>query len=198
VGYNIAMARRRRVIIPTKHTFSKYAPDYLDEVYLLASTGMTDEDICKTFGISARKLSIWRTQYPSLDEAILKGRLQPDMRVLQSAYLRAVGYEVPTRVKTVTTGDDGQQRVEIKESVTHIPGDPGMIKFLLQNRMPDQFKDKTEVELKVELGDKLAKALARVAVPSLPEGRVIDVSPASGTEAAELIAADAALPEPSP
>jgi hypothetical protein len=158
---------------------------------------MTDEDICKVFGISAGKMAIWRERYPSLDEAILKGRLQPDMRVLQSAYLRAVGYEVPTTTKTVSTDSDGNIRTEVKESITHIAGDPGMIKFLLQNRLPDQFKDKTEIELKVELGDRLAKALARTAVPSQPEGTVIDVSPASGNTAeAEL--ADAALPEPSP
>lgn len=137
-----------------------YAPDCIDQIYLVASAGYSDDEIARVCGVSSGKLKRWRLLYPDFDKAILNGRLMPDMHVLQATYRRAVGYELPVVTKTVTRGPDGVTTA-VKTETAHYPGDAGQQRFWLQNRMGWKDKKITEAVVTHELGVRMARALER-------------------------------------
>jgi hypothetical protein len=180
--YDIVMGRerkkdkRRRPPHPSTGingvlALSPFAPDCVDQIYLIAASGLSDSEIARVCGVSASKLARWRILYGDLDKAILNGRLSPDMHVVQAAYRRAVGYDIPHSVRTETTDADGNVSVAVKSESVHIPPDPASQRFWLQNRAGERWKDKRTEEKVVthELGARLERALQRAgASRSLP------------------------------
>ena len=170
------MARRSVAITSLK----VFAPDCLDEVELIASLGLSDEEICAVCEISAAKLNKWRLRYRDFDQAILKGRLRPDMEVIKALYAKAVGYSRTRQV--VTEGG------EVKEVDVPIEPDLGAIKFWLTNRS-ENWRDKREVDLNLTLtiAQRLGGALRRLDAidvtpdPALP-APVVPVEPSENGE----------------
>lgn len=142
-----------------------FAPDCIDQVYLLAASGMDDSELCRIFGVGMGKLKAWRKMYANFDEAISRGRLLVDAKVLEAHYRRAIGYDINKEVRTSTYDEDGMTTgVVVKREVVHVPGDVGAQKHWLQNRQREQWKERKEVEVNVTLtlGARLEAALARV------------------------------------
>lgn len=165
---------QRRVSNPSLKSF---APDCVDQVYLIAAAGWSDDEIAAICGISPKKLSAWRNLYPDLDKAISEGRMAPDMEVVKAAWKSAVGYTVPRKVRTVTTDPDGGETVSVRTEEVAVPPNPASIKFWATNRMG--WKDKREAEVTVthELGDRLERALERVGRGHPPlEGEATEVT----------------------
>lgn len=186
--YNYGMAangdlkRRKRMRLVEAH-----GPSELQSIMLIASSGATDEELAKVCGVTVDKLRRWRIHYPSLDEAILKGRLYPDRKVLESLYVRAVGQEYDEISETVKTekvrAEDGSEEsvVSTSRSVTKkkVLGDVGAQRVWLNARNP-MFKETKEVRITIGLGAKLEQAMSRLA--SLVPAEAIDVTPTPALE----------------
>lgn len=115
-----------------------YLPDCLPQVRAIAMRGLSDDEISANFGVDKDLFAKWKKAYPSFREAIEHGRTHADVAVVEAAWKRAVGYDYH---------EDGLTRTGAVRSLRrHLPGDPGMIKYWLNNRKRDHFQDRNVQE----------------------------------------------------
>jgi hypothetical protein len=116
-----------------------YLPDCLPQVRAIAARGFTDKEICAVYGLNPDLFRAWRKAYPDFNDALEKGRLAPDAAVVESLFKRAVGYDYY---------EDGLTRTgAIRQVKRHLPGDTGAIRYWLNNRQRDQWKDRSSQEV---------------------------------------------------
>lgn len=118
--------------------------------------GVTDKDIAqKKIGISPQTFCEWKTKYPEFAEALKKGREVCDYEVENALHRRAIGYYItvkkPVKLKEekqkVGEGKVVTERIEMVEEEVYIPPDPSAMYFWLQNRKPEQWKDRRTVNV---------------------------------------------------
>lgn len=144
---------------------SAFAPDCIDQVYLIAAAGMSDSEMCRVFGVSMGKLRQWRLMYKDFDEAISRGRLLVDAKVTEALYRNAVGHSEVNRVVTKRYDEDGVLVGEdVREEVVNVPGQLAAQKFWLTNRNREAWQERKEVQVNVThtLGARLNAALERI------------------------------------
>jgi hypothetical protein len=106
----------------------------LEKVEVIASMGLTDEQIAVILEISRRTLNYWKKN-PEFGEALKRGKLKADFKVTQCLYKKATGYET-----LVKKGN--------KEVVAWTPGDTTAMIFWLKNRLPEVWRDRQELNHK--------------------------------------------------
>lgn len=89
----------------------------LEQIEMLASLGLTIEEICRYLGVTKKTLYKRKKEYPELDEAIERGRIKADAQVVKALYTRAT-----------------------------VHNDTTAMIFWLKNRQPDRFRDRHELE----------------------------------------------------
>lgn len=70
-----------------------FLPNEEHLVRMLAARGSTDEEMEQLCGVPKGTLAKWREHYPSLNDAIEKGRTRVDGDVLFAMYKNAVGFD---------------------------------------------------------------------------------------------------------
>lgn len=133
-------------------------PEGLLKVEGWARDGLTDEQIAHNMGINVKTLWIWKTKHSPICNALKNGKEVADRRMENALYERGLGgvHEVKKTFKLKRSYYDEQGRkCEKEELVTaidevYIPGDTTAQIFWLKNRKPEQWRDKRQVEEKVE------------------------------------------------
>jgi transposase len=113
-----------------------------------ARQGLSNEQMAQNMGVATSTLATWKNSYQEISDAIKSGQAPVDFEVENMMLKRAMGYEVK-ETKTIiekTPGGEVKQRVETTER--HIPPDVTAQIFWLKNRMPDQWRDRKNVDLK--------------------------------------------------
>lgn len=133
---------KRRIIGDKKHTpaAASFAPDHLDLVRMIAMRGADDADMARCFGVTPAVWKAWRDTYPSLNDALDKGRMAPDAEVVVSLYKRATGYDY---VEDAAVGGRDPTVMEVRR---HAPPDVGAIRLWITNRQPSNWVDKSRSE----------------------------------------------------
>lgn len=116
-----------------------YLPDCLPQVRAIAMRGYTDDEISTLFGVDKDLFQKWKKVYPDFREAIDNGRTFADIAVVESLFKRAVGYDYHEQGLTRTGS--------VRELRKHLPGDVGAIKYWLNNREKEHWKERTSTEL---------------------------------------------------
>lgn len=125
---------------------TKYKEEYNEQVFKLALLRATDKEIADFFEVNEDTINEWKKVYPNFSESIKSGKQKADIEIANSLYQRAKGCkvkrEVAFKVKT------GQYKEEVKtvEIEEEMPPDTIAIKYWLNNRNPERWRDKTEVE----------------------------------------------------
>ncbi len=110
--------------------------------------GMVDEEIAAKLGIGRMTLHRWRLKHPELQVALSHGKDYANAQVIAAHYKRAIGYDYTERLYE---GTDGEGKPVLKRAtVKHVAGDVIAQIFWLKNRMPTEWKDKHEVEGRIE------------------------------------------------
>lgn len=86
---------------------SVFLPNEEHLVRMLAARGATDAEMEALCGVPKGTLDKWRKHYPSLNDAIEKGRTKVDGDVLYALYRNATGFEYSEQV---AAGRDGTIR----------------------------------------------------------------------------------------
>lgn len=137
---------------------TKYDTDMLEAARLHAAAGKTDEGIAHELGISITTLRNWKETHPDLHAAIQEGRdCWAVTSVEESMLKRAQGYEY--QETTTEVGDKGTRTITMQK---HMPPDTRAAHFILTNRAPERWKNKTEVEHKGEVGLTMPDAVREV------------------------------------
>ena len=124
-----------------------------------ARDGLTDEQIAHNMGIAPSTLYEWKKQYSEISEALKKGKEIVD-RLVENALLKKATGEIRTIRKSIKVKEvlyENGKRISEKEHIEYadeeiyIPPDTTAQIFWLKNRKPDEWRDKRQVEEKVEI-----------------------------------------------
>ena len=123
---------------------SKYSSTVIPVVRGLVALGKTDAEIAEVLGIGETTFYDWKKAHPEFSVALEHSKELINAQIEATMIQRALGYE--REVEKVSHG----RKVKIKE---YYPPDVGAGKFLMQTRMPEQYREVRE-ERKVHDVDK--------------------------------------------
>lgn len=134
-----------------------YSPKFPAWARALARRGLSDKDIAREMDIARSTLIEWKNTYAEFADALTEGKGQADALVENALYKRAVGYDFE-EVKVICTPDHRKvtspakapQVTKIEKVTKHIPPDISAIALWLKNRMPNDWREKTSVEVEGE------------------------------------------------
>lgn len=123
---------------------SEYRPEYIEHARIMCEEGLTDKEIADHFGVCRQTLFTWRKNHPEFAAAFKFGKALADDRMERTAFELATGYTTTIRKKVKLRDSQGNEKiVEVEEELV-VPPDAKMLQWLLKNRRPDDWKDKTE------------------------------------------------------
>ena len=103
----------------------------------MARAGLSHTMMARIFGIAPSTFSLWKAQHPAFLKALERGTEQVDKALETTAIQRALGYSYETE-KAFQTG--------VKMTVVEtLPPEPSLLKFMLERRMPGQYRETKEV-----------------------------------------------------
>lgn len=70
-----------------------YKEEYNEQVYKLCLLGAKDTDIANFFEVCEATINNWKQQFPAFLESIKRGKETADIKVAESLYNRACGYD---------------------------------------------------------------------------------------------------------
>lgn len=136
----------------------------------LLQNGLTLEQVAEKLDITTVTLLHWRQKYPSVKEAVIKGREPVDANVVAALYKSAMGYTYKETI--LEPAKLTKKQIEAREKMKNPPPIPMVRKraitkhispnviaqiFWLKNRLPEEWKDRQNVNIagKVEYTIKL-------------------------------------------
>lgn len=118
---------------------TEYDEKYNEQARKLCLMGYTDKQLADFFEVSETTLNNWKIKHPKFLESLKAGKEFADMEVTASLYQRAVGY---SHKETKVFNNQGEI---VTHDVTKIyPPDPLSIKYWLNNRQPERWREKVE------------------------------------------------------
>lgn len=112
-----------------------------------ARDGLTDEQIAKNMGVRTSTLYDWKKKYSEISEALKKGKEVVDRQVENALLKRALGYSYTETTRELV----GTKMVVTKEVVKEVQPDTTAQIFWLKNRRPDIWRDRKDLEAKVDM-----------------------------------------------
>jgi hypothetical protein len=119
-----------------------FKPEYAAQAHKLASLGATDREMAEFFDVSVRTFHRWKHTHEGFADELRLGKEAADARVEQSLYHRAVGYSYDAVKIFQHNGSP-----VIAEYVEHCPPDTTAAIFWLKNRRPEDWREKSSVEM---------------------------------------------------
>lgn len=113
------------------------------------------------FTVSVATINNWKKNHPEFLESLKSGKVVADANVSACLYERATGY---SHKEDKIFNNNGTAL--IVETEKHYPPDPLSIKYWLNNRQPELWREKVEAD--DSGGESLADALSKLA-DSLPK-----------------------------
>jgi len=124
--------------------------DGLDLLAGWSREGLNLEEIAVKMGVGLSTLRRWRKKYPSLEEALQRGRDAADIAVESALFKRAVGYVAEEVTKQL---DKSGELVVVKVVQKMVEPNVTAQLFWLKNRRPDLWSEH------VEISDKLVEVV---------------------------------------
>jgi hypothetical protein len=118
-------------------------PEFVEQARKLCALGAIDLELADFFNVCVNTIGNWRRQHPEFARAIMVGKDEADERVVKSLYQRATGYSYDA-VKIFCNKDGTVTEVEYRE---HMPPEMAAIMFWLKNRRPNQWRERSEIEI---------------------------------------------------
>jgi len=135
-------------------TPTKYKPEFADIAKRLAAKGLIDKDIYDALGISEVTGISYKKKFPDFLKSINEGKAEPNRMVEQKLLERALGFEYKAeKALVVSDGIKNGSHVEVISNKEYALPDVGAMKFWLNNRNPERWKDKQTINLNNEDGE---------------------------------------------
>lgn len=98
-------------------------------------------------GVSTASLYDYQLKFPEILDALKRGKAPVDTEVENALLKRARGYEYEETTTEIFDMPDGTQRKHIKKTKKFIPPDTMAAIYWLNNRKPDQWKNRKAVDI---------------------------------------------------
>lgn len=112
-----------------------------------ARDGLIDEQIAKNMGVRTSTLYDWKKKYSEISESLKRGKEVVDRAVENALLKRALGYSYTETTKELV----GTKMIVTKEVVKEVQPDTTAQIFWLKNRRPDIWRDRKDLEAKVDV-----------------------------------------------
>lgn len=128
-------------------------PDKLLLLEAWARNGLTDEHIASNIGIAVGTLYDWKKKYSEFANALKKGKEVMDIMVENALIKSAMGYSYDEITQEARHNPDtGEVEMITTKVVTkHVQPNPTSMIFFLKNRKPEDWRDKKELDTKVDI-----------------------------------------------
>lgn len=120
---------------------TKYQEAYNEQARKLCLMGYIDTEIADFFNIAVSTLNNWKKNKDGFMESLKDGREGADMNVVVGLYERACGY---SHIETKVFFNQG--KITTHDVTKIYPPDPISIKYWLNNRQSEKWREKVEVE----------------------------------------------------
>lgn len=117
----------------------------LNAVRILAEYGHTDDFMADVFQVNIATWHSWKKQHPAFFKALKGWKAVADDKVERALYERATGYE--WEEDAVVWDNFRKERVKVRLE-KRLPPDTNACRFWLNNRRPQQWREKVEVDSK--------------------------------------------------
>lgn len=135
-----------------------YVKSYAPEAEKLCSLGANEVELAKHFSVSLAQIQLWCACHPDFRAAVAVGAAVADQRVALALYRRATGYDVEEPY--TYTKKDGTPVAGVR--TRHVPPDPSAAQYWLENRAPEQWKRRVEVEHSGEVTTSVVRVPAAI------------------------------------
>lgn len=132
---------------------SSYAPEFVAQAAKLCTLGATDDEMAEFFGVHRATLYRWKLEHQDFCDAIKAGKAIADERVERSLYQKATGFDYTEQQAIKLKVGQHEEKVEVVEVRRHAPADTTAAIFWMKNRRPDEWRDKTEVQVTHSFAD---------------------------------------------
>lgn len=124
-----------------------YKQEYVAQAAKLCMLGATDDEMADFFGVHRATLYRWKLEHQDFCDAIKGGKAFADERVERSLYQKATGFDFTEEQAIKVKVGQHEEKVEVVEVRKHSPSDTTAAIFWMKNRKPDEWRDKTEVQV---------------------------------------------------
>lgn len=130
-------------------------PKNLKAVEEWAKQGLTDADIAFNLGVAYSTLREWRKRHEKLDAALKVGKDVANDNVIGALYKRAIGYTIDevTKERVFNEVTKLYEMITTKVVTKHILPEVTAMIFWLKNRLPNEWRDRHEIEQKFDEED---------------------------------------------
>lgn len=128
---------------------SKYNADVPRMASAIAALGATDRDIAKIFGVNEDTINEWKKAHPEFSESLKAAKSEADSRVIRRLFERATGYS--HEAVKIFMPANATEPVYAPYTEHYAPDTTAAI-FWLKNRVPQEWRDKVDLEHKLEGG----------------------------------------------
>jgi hypothetical protein len=126
-----------------------YRPEYAQVAYELCRAGATDKGLAEAFAVVPSTITAWKKKYPRFGAMTRGGKIFGNLNVVNSAYKSATGFKIKTeKLISVPLGMGMGSDVERHTVTEYIPPNPRMVQYWLNNRDPDNWSDKSTIDMK--------------------------------------------------
>jgi hypothetical protein len=134
--------------MPTPGQPKPFNPTYCELAGDYCLVGATNEVLADCFGVSRRTIQNWIATLPNFADAVRKGRIVADAKVVRALFERATGFYGKV---TRTTRYRGEKHT-ITTTICH-PPDTQACMFWLRNRQPEYWQARAEAPPELEVSD---------------------------------------------
>ncbi len=122
---------------------TKFKLEYIEQARKLCALGSTDIKIADFFNVCEKTLNNWKHEHPKFLQSLKDGKAIFDNEtVVKSLLHRAIGYS-HEEDKILSNPQDPKDPVIVK-TVKRYPPDPTSCIYWLNNRLPEDWKNKQE------------------------------------------------------
>lgn len=93
------------------------------------------------------------SRFPAVSAALKKGKEPVDIQVENALLKRALGYEYEETYTDIEDQGGGRTKKHVRKVKKHMPGDTTAMIFWLKNRKPEQWREKVEKTIGVDVED---------------------------------------------
>ena len=136
---------------PQENLYEKWIKGKEDIIISACRNGATVEDLTRIIGCGKTAFHGIKKGYSEFAELLKNGREEADLRVENSLFKRACGFEYEEKTNEVKMNSDGSlgQVVSVKTTTKFIPPDTTAQIFWLKNRKPKEWRDRQEHDVTV-------------------------------------------------
>lgn len=120
----------------------KYQKAFNEQARKLCLMGYTNDQLAEFFGVARSTLQLWVKDKVGFSDSLKAGKEIADMNVTVGLYERACGY---SHIETKVFCNQGEITTHDIKKI--YPPDPISIKYWLNNRQPEKWREKVDTEV---------------------------------------------------